>query len=399
MNLMKSPGLLLTAFLPLLFLSCLKPSPPSWVAKISLNPPPPHAEEIFRLSDGGRLSFPQLMEELRGARVIFTGESHDQMEHHQIQRRIIRALVDQGKAVVIAMEMFQRPQQPLLDRWTKGLLSEEEFLRQIEWETTWGMDYRLYKGLLDEARDRGLKVLALNVPRELVRKAAQGGIDSLSEEERKGLPEMDLGHPLHRSYIESIYRGHEGGLAKDFERFYLAQVLWDEGMAETLSNFLSSPEGEGKTIVVIAGAGHIIYRFGIPERFFRRSPLPYKTILLREWGKEIQKDPMFSQISRPPADYLWLTHPSAPEKRRPRIGLVLKASETPGVLIERILPDSPAEKAGLLPGDRILRVNEQEILRLQDLHDAVTRTGSGKGILFLILREGKPMEISVSPHP
>jgi uncharacterized iron-regulated protein len=389
------PLFLIIVFFLLPFSGCIKTATPLWASKISPTPPPPGSEEIIRLSDEEKISLRQLLEDLHEVRVIFIGESHDQMEHHHIQRRIIRELAVKGKEVVVAMEMFQKSQQPVLDLWSQGLLTEEEFLQQVKWEAIWGMDYQLYKGILDEARDNRLKVLGINVPRELVRKVAQSGIGGLSIEDRKELPEMDLTDQQHRAYIEFVYKGHEGGLARDFEKFYQAQVLWDEGMAENLSQYLSSPEGQGKTAIVLTGNGHIVYHFGIPKRFYRRIPLPYKTIVLREW--RIGNGQELPQISLPLADYLWITHPSPLEKKRPRIGLVLKEKEESlEVWIERVIPGSPAEKAGLLPGDRILSVDGKEIKRLKDLHHAVAQKAHGKEILFTILREGLIKEVYVN---
>lgn len=401
MNHMKNflPFCIIIVFL-LPFPGCIKHVSPLWVSNISQNPPSPGSEEIIRLPEGEKLSFQQLLDDLQGARVIYIGESHDQIEHHRIQRRIISEFAVKGKDVVIAMEMFQKSQQPILDRWSQGLLTEEEFLREVKWDETWGMDYQLYKGILDEARDRRLKVLGLNVPRELVRKVAQSGLEGLSAEDRKGLPEMDLTDQQHRAYIESVYKGHEGGLARDFEKFYQAQALWDEAMAENLSEFLSSPEGQGKTAIVLAGKGHIVYRFGIPNRFYRRMPLSYKTVVLKEWRTGMGDDPMLTQSSLPLADYLWITHPTPLEKKRPRIGIVLKeAEEPPEVWIERVTPGSLAERAGLLPGDRILSVDGKEIKKFRDLHDAIIQKTREKEIIFTILRGGLKKEISVFLPP
>lgn len=384
-------------FLFLLFPGCIKIVSPPWISKISQIPPPAGSEEIIRLSEGEKVSFQQLSDDLRAVRVIYIGESHDQIEHHYVQRRIIRELAMRGKEVVIAMEMFQKSQQPILDLWSQGLLTEEEFLRRVKWEETWGMDYLLYKGILDEARDRRLKVLGLNVPRELVRKVAQGGMEGLPGEDKKRLPDMDLADQRHRAYVESVYKGHEGGLAGDFEKFYQAQVLWDEGMAENLSEFLSSQEGQGKTVIVLAGNGHIIYHFGIPKRFSRRMPLPYKTIVLKEWKRGMEDDPELVQSSLPLADYLWITHPSTLEKKRPRIGVVLKEKEeAPEVWIERVIPGSPAEKAGLLPGDQFVSIDGKEIAKLKDVHDAVVQKGRGKEIIIIILRDSSEKRIPIT---
>ena len=101
---------------------------------------------------------------------------------------------------------------------------------------------------------------------------------------------MDLSDKDHRAYIRRIYNSHRGGLSKDFERFYESQSLWDEGMAETLSEFLKSSESQDKTILVIAGNGHIVFDFGIPKRFYRRTPFPFKTLVMKEWTKEADQD-------------------------------------------------------------------------------------------------------------
>lgn len=377
---------------------CMKrPTLPSWASKISTIKPPIGPEEIIRLPEGERILSGELLDDLHKAKVIFMGENHDQPEHHRNQLMVLRALLERGKEVVVAMEMFERSQQPILDRWSQGFLTEEEFLKEIRWEATWGMDYELYKGILDEAKSHHLKVLALNVPKDLVRKVAQSGIEGLSPEDKKKLPEMELNDKAHRAYIRTIFKDHQGGSAEDLKHFYQAQCLWDEGMAEILSDFLKSPDGEGKTVVVIVGSGHIVFDFGIPKRFRRRTPLPYRTIVLKEWKSNLNENLTFAKTNLPLANYLWITQPTPSEKKRPRIGMVLKEiEESKGVRIERVIPQSPAEKAGLLPGDQILSVNGKEIIKLMDLHHAVAGKGLGKEIAMTILREGSKRKITVT---
>ncbi len=276
-----------------------------------------HAMEtdaIFRWSDGALLSFHHLLDELESSTVIFMGETHDRLDHHQNQLRTLRGLVERGRDVVVGMEMFERSQQPILDRWSDGKLTVEQFLKDVDWKKTWGIDFDLYRGILLEAKDRRLKVLGLNIDRDLVRRVGQYGIADLSPEDRERLPEMDLNSQEHRRYIASIYKDHRGGLAKDFERFYQAQCLWDEAMAETLSSFLQSEEGRGKTILVIAGSGHVAFGLGIPKRLYRRVPVRYRTILLKEWRRNIENDLNLEGSSLPPADFLWMTRGTTQRK-------------------------------------------------------------------------------------
>jgi len=387
--------------LGILFSNCIKKGPvPPWLSKISMLQIPIGPEEIFRLPKGDSITFEELFRDLQTTRIIFVGESHDQIEHHRIQARLLQELIVRGRKVGVAMEMFTRSQQPILDQWSQGLLTEEKFLKEVQWETTWGIDYQLYKEILDKAKNHRIKVLGLNVPRDLVRRVAQNGIKKLTSEDKKQLPEMDLTDQQHRAYIKSIYKSHQGGVAEEFENFYEAQSLWDEGMAETLSDFLKSPEGEGTTFLVFTGNGHVVFDFGIPKRLYRRVPVSFKTIVLKEWKKEIDEDLTFTGNSLPLANFLWVTKPNPPEKRRPSIGVVLKQREDQkGLWVERVIPDSPAEKAGLLSGDQLISVEGKEIAKAKDIHDAVIQKGLGKDIHMTILREGIKKEMTVTLPP
>ncbi len=376
---------------------CVKRGPlPSWASRISMIKPPIGPEEILRLPEGNPITFEEVFGDLNTTKLIFVGESHDQIEHHQIQVRLVQKLVANGKDVVIGMEMFERAQQPVLDRWSQGLLTKEEFVKEVQWESTWGIDYELYEGILDTAKSLHLKVLGLNVSRDLVRKLAENGRDGLSPEDKRMLPKMDLTNRQHRAYIATIFKGHDKGSAKGFENFYQAQCLWDEGMAQSLSEFLKSPQAEGKTVLVFSGSGHIVFGFGIPSRLFRRIALPYQTILLKTWSEKVNGDLTFAGASSPLANFLWITKPNPPEKKRPRIGVILKTGEdVKGLVIEKVLPGSPAEKAGLFPGDILVSVEGKEITKIKDIHHALEQKGWGNNITLTINREEKEKEITI----
>ena len=63
-----------------------------------------------------------------------------------------------------------------------------------------------------------------------------------------------------------------------------------------------------------------------------------------------------------------------------------------------MIPNSPAEKAGLLLGDQLMTVEGKEITKVKDIHDAVVQKGWGKDIRITILREGVEKEITVTLH-
>ena len=400
MNGMVNLCLRISLILFLLLIGCVQRTLPAWFSKVHGRPTPLGPEEIFRLPDGDLISLLDLLGNLGGTKVIFVGERHDQQTQHENQLRILQGLAERGSQVAVAMEMFEKSQQPMLDRWSQGLLTEAAFLKAVDWENTWGFDYSLYRGILAEVRNRHLKLLGLNVSGDLVRKVAEKGISGLSSEDRAKLPEMDLSDRSHRSYVRKIYSGHRGGSARDFERFYEAQCLWDEGMAETLSDFLRSPQAQDKTVAVFAGNGHVVFDFGIPQRFYRRTPLPFKTVVQLEWEKDLLEEVLLTDAPRPLANFLWMTNPAPSERRRPRIGIVFKPKDdVSGLTILRVIPSSPAEKAGLLPGDRLLSVEGKEIGEVKEIHDILSRKGWGSEITLTLDRHGSVKEMKVMLPP
>jgi hypothetical protein len=85
-------------------------------------------------------------------------------------------------------------------------------------------------------------------------------------------------------------------------------------------------------------------------------------------------------------------HPAA-------LGLVPDyASQTddPGVKISGTVPGSPAEAAGLKPGDVITRWNDVKLEDLQQLSDLLAKAKPGDKIHLVVRRVGKPVEVDAT---
>ena len=65
--------------------------------------------------------------------------------------------------------------------------------------------------------------------------------------------------------------------------------------------------------------------------------------------------------------------------------------------IGKVIKGSPAEKAGLKPGDVILKINGKEITRWEQVVELIGKS-KGEPVKLLILRNGKTLEITVKPH-
>ncbi|MGP1375370.1 MAG: ChaN family lipoprotein [Almyronema sp.] len=224
-----------------------------------------------------------ILQTLQQADVIYLGETHSQLADHQAQLEIIQALHQANPQLAIALEMFQRPFQPVIDRYLAGEISEAELVQLSEYEQRWGFPWEYYAPILRYAKANGLPVLALNTPAETTRKVARQGLASLATEDFRYIPpvaDIDLDSPDYRLLVQDAFSLHSqhGGL--DFENFFAAQVLWDETMAATLAEFLS--QNPDYQVVTLAGQGHVVYDYGIPSRVARRlgAELIQQTVLL-----------------------------------------------------------------------------------------------------------------------
>jgi serine protease Do len=59
-----------------------------------------------------------------------------------------------------------------------------------------------------------------------------------------------------------------------------------------------------------------------------------------------------------------------------------------GVVISGVAPGSPAEEAGLQPGDVVKELNRQEIQNLNDYNQAIEKAKQDKSLLLVIKRGG-----------
>ena len=237
-------------------------------------------------SNGAPLSPAQLYQSLESARIVYLGEHHDRWADHQLELRVVRRLHPDA----VGMEMFQRPFQDVLNRFSRHRLEEPGLREEAQWQKRWGFPWRFYWPIVEAAREDGDDLLALNTPAEVTHKVARQGLSSLSGDDLRWIPPIDqiqLGPDGYRKQMRAIFAEHSphpdraapttptgptngipGSSEQSFARFFEAQVLWDETMAASVADYaIAHP---GARIVVVVGAGHIEGRVGIPDRVARR---------------------------------------------------------------------------------------------------------------------------------
>lgn len=303
------------------------------------------------------LPLEQLAAKLATKRVVFIGEIHDRYDHHLNQLEIIGRLYELDPKMAIGVEYFQQPFQQHVDEYIAGRISEKEFLRASEYYQRWGYDYRLYAPIFRYAREQRIPVRALNVPIELASAVAKVGIAGLSQEQRAYLPrEIEPADGDYKSRLRDAFEAHPASKPQAFNHFVEAQLVWDEGMAESAAAYLNT--NTGRRLVILAGAGHVAYGSGIPKRLARRTSAPYAIVLSS--GGEIE--PRM-------ADYILL---SKKQELPPAGALGTNLEEKGGECrIGSLTPGGAAEKAGLRKRDAVVAIDAQTIKTIADVHLAL----------------------------
>src|SRR5215470_2848885 len=255
----------------------------------------PH--RVYKSGDKRFSDFEAMLAELSRADVAFVGEQHNDPATHRIERAILEGLARRRENVIVAMEMFERDTQSALDDYLAGRLSEEEFLNASRPWPNYSIDYR---PLVEFSRAHRWKVIASNAPRRIALQVSKQGFDAARSgpESERSLVAAEFACPMDdyfKRFAEAMGKGHPGahhGQQEEktsdkkqeeeqravIERFYYAQCVKDETMAESIANALgkqSNIQGAaqgGPLVVHFNGAFHSDYRLGAASRAIRRLP-------------------------------------------------------------------------------------------------------------------------------
>ena len=338
---------------------------------------------IFGLSLNRLDDLGDIIRQVSSKRIIYVGEKHDEYSHHLAQLEIIKGLHQMGKKIAIGLEMFERRFQSVIDDYLSGNIDEEEFLKRTKWFSHWSYDYHLYRPIINYAYKNHLKVVALNADSEIVKKVARKGLASLNEKERGAIArKLDFSNEAYKEWLKEVYETHKNTEIKDFNSFYQAQVIWDETMAETIVDFLKAhPDYQ---MVVLAGNGHLVYGYGIPNRVMKRANIEGAIIISAE-----------EHLSPEMADYCIF-----PEHKEPpfsaRLGVILR-EEKEGVLVSSVIKGTPAKRAGLKRGDIIVSADGKAIKTVEDLRLILLFKDKGDKCNLKIRRKNKEIEIKAGP--
>src|SRR5207249_4721318 len=120
---------------------------------------------------------------------VFLGEHHDDPVAHHLELALLKRAQEQAarqakppgtaaRPVALAMEMFERDVQDVLDEYLAGYITERHFKDASRPWKSYDKDYR---PLVEFARENKLAVLASNAPRRYVNRVSRLGAASLKD--------------------------------------------------------------------------------------------------------------------------------------------------------------------------------------------------------------------------
>lgn len=347
--------------------------------------------EILDTKSRNVVPFDEMVKDLSAQRIIFVGETHENRYHHEVQLRVLKAVYEKNQRIAIGMEMFQRPVQEILDEYIQGKIDEKTFLKRSEYFKRWRFDYSFYKGIIDFAREKGIRIIALNISSDIINKISEKGLGSLTEGEKKEVSEIGSYDESHKELLKKVFKKHY--IPEDrFEFFYQAQLAWDQTMAWTISEFFKKEKGY--SMVVITGAGHSL-RYGIPDRVRRLMGDPLKTgIDSRIVIPVTLSEATWDEIEQGLADYIWFTKGHEEEDIKPKL-MVLLSKGDDGVIVKKVHSDGPADRAGVKEGDIILFLDDVKIEDIDDATIFMLNKKFGENVKLKVRRDGKELDINI----
>jgi uncharacterized iron-regulated protein len=223
--------------------------------------------------------FESMLADLVRADVVFVGEQHTDPNTHALELAMLEGLLRRHATLGVGLEMFERDVQAAIDEYVRGVSTEEQFLAASRPWPRYATDYR---PIVELAKAHHLAVVASNVPRRIATDVSKNGIsiiDGLGNDRRLAARDLQCATngEYYTRFIKQMDAHPPSGepKAKDAQandRFYLAQCVKDETMAESVAEAFRNAAGPRATIVHFNGSFHTDYGEGTAERTRRRLP-------------------------------------------------------------------------------------------------------------------------------
>jgi uncharacterized iron-regulated protein len=351
---------------------------------------------------GDVITPPELAARLDGVKLLFVGESHTDVEFHRVQLRVIQELHKRGRQVLVGLEMYPATaaEQQWLERWTADkTLGEEAFLNESHWYKSWGYHWNYYRQIFLFARENGMRMFGVNVPRDVVQAARTKGLEALTPEQRALLPErIDTENAEHQRLFRAFFPEGDSlhGNMPDamFQGMFRAQCTWDASMGWNALRALKQHGGEKAIMVVLIGSGHVAYGLGAERQ--ARLWFPGKTAsVIPVPIREGAHDAPVAKVQASYADFVWGLPPST-DPLYPTVGISTPEQKTgERYKVISVAKESPAAAAGFQVGDELVSIDGAAYTEKETVNKLMAGKRWGDVVEYKVLRGGQEQALTV----
>jgi uncharacterized iron-regulated protein len=278
---------------------------------------------ILRLSDGAWLTDRELVDALGRADVAIFGEQHLTAPVQALETWLLGKMVASVPDLGLAMEHFQRDEQPVIDKYFAGEIDQATFEAQAQ---VWPGYQQYWRQVVEVAHAAHRPLLGLNVPKEtlndLYAQFPTWPLDAFDAIPSDGalassLPARPLPawSTIYQGWFETSfdYAAHGQGMGLSYAdalHYFtdLAQIR-DETMANWVARGL---EERAPHLLVVAGDWHVQTRLAVPDRVARMKPAAKIATITTTPADKLDELRAFSYQGRAAADYVIAYTPPAP---------------------------------------------------------------------------------------
>jgi arsenite methyltransferase len=234
---------------------------------------------------GNDYDFGAFLSHLKTCKLVFIGEVHSVPAIAEFQTKVIKGLTpdenpSDARKLHVVMEHFSFEMQELLDDFSRGQLSYDDFQKKYYEIGVEGHDLEPYQAMLEHIQSNHTRVRlhAGFISKQYARQLMKNGESVTLSSAKAWLPPNMAsleGSAFHYNYFESLLTGRDLHMlatpSDRFQRIFKAQLIKDVAMAHRV-NCLIREEPDEDQVVVIAGNGHVEYYQGVPERVLASLP-------------------------------------------------------------------------------------------------------------------------------
>lgn len=276
----------------------------------------PLLNKIWSISEQKFISKQELNQKIFSHNIILLGETHDNKQHHQLQAKVVKQLIQNNQSPAVAFEMLNQDKQETLHLFQQehrnSATITDDFAEVIKWEESGWPDWSYYRPVFKQALENELPVIATNLDVKRIRQVIKQGPEILAQNYQDLLKKYQYQASIKQQLEQDIQVSHCDMLPeKMLSPMLRGQQVRDLAMMSAILNSLK----QNNKLVMIAGSGHTRNDYGIPW-YLRQELEQGQQDILSLAFVEVNQDKLLPEdyaqawgenLNRLPFDYVWFT--------------------------------------------------------------------------------------------